>query len=85
MVTTYGDLAAALGKRSVARHVGFAMAALPAGAAVPWWRVVAAGGKLTVASAATRSRQARLLAQEGLRVVKGRVQDFAARRFLFSS
>ena len=29
-VTTYGDIGAALGSSTVARHVGYAMAALPA-------------------------------------------------------
>lgn len=82
-VVTYGDLAAALGSRNVARQVGFAMAAVPAGSDVPWWRVVAAGGCLATASAATQQRQARLLAREGVAVRAGRVAGFAARRFPF--
>lgn len=82
-VTTYGDVAQALGSKNVARHVGFAMAALPAGSDVPWWRVVAAGGRLATASAATQRRQARLLAAEGLMVRAGRIAGFAARRFPF--
>lgn len=82
-VTTYGDVAQALGSKNVARHVGFAMAALPAGSDVPWWRVIAAGGRLTTASAATQRRQARLLAAEGLMVRAGRVTGFTARRFPF--
>ncbi|MFY9343997.1 MAG: MGMT family protein, partial [Planctomycetota bacterium] len=57
-VVTYGDLAETLGSRNVARHVGFAMAALPDGSDVPWWRVVAAGGRLATASAATARAQA---------------------------
>ncbi|MEZ4238133.1 MAG: MGMT family protein [Myxococcota bacterium] len=42
-VTTYGDVAAALGARSVARHVGYALAALGRHGAsddVPWHRVL---------------------------------------------
>jgi len=83
-VTTYGDVAAAIGSKNVARHVGFAMAALPPGSDVPWWRVVAAGGRLATASAATQQRQARQLAAEGHTVQKGRVMAFAARRFVFA-
>ena len=45
-VTTYGDIGAALGSSTVARHVGYAMAALPEGHGVPWWRVVRADGSL---------------------------------------
>lgn len=78
-VTTYGDLAAALGSRNIARQVGFAMAAAAA-AAIPWWRVVGAGGRLTTGSPAA-ARQARLLAKEGVSVRNGRVAEFAARRW----
>ncbi len=80
-VVTYGDVATALGSRSVARHVGFAMAALPAGSDVPWWRVVAAGGRLATASASVQKAQAQMLAREGLAVRKGRMLAFAARRW----
>ncbi len=80
-VTTYGDIAAALGSKNVARHVGYAMAALPAGGDVPWWRVVAAGGKLATASLATQRRQAKALASEGVATKNARVVAFATRRF----
>jgi methylated-DNA-protein-cysteine methyltransferase-like protein len=79
-VTTYGDLAQALGSKNVARHVGFAMAALPNSSDVPWWRVVAAGGRLATANVATQRRQAKALAAEGIAVAKGRVRDLAAHR-----
>ncbi|MCU0864256.1 MAG: MGMT family protein [Planctomycetes bacterium] len=81
-VTTYGDIAAALGSVRIARQVGFALAALPADAAVPWWRVVAAGGRLSTAPATAR-RQQRLLAAEGVAVRGTRVIDFQGRRFVF--
>lgn len=84
-VVTYGDVAAALGSKHIARQVGFAMAALPPGSDVPWWRVVAAGGRLVTASEATQRRQAKLLAGEGLAVKNGRVAGFAARRFGFAT
>jgi methylated-DNA-protein-cysteine methyltransferase-like protein len=81
-VTTYGDIATALGSKSVARHVGYALAALPDGHDVPWWRVVAAGGRLSVAPAAARE-QAQHLAAEGVAVTGGRVRAFAQRRYAF--
>lgn len=81
-VTTYGDVANALGSKNVARHVGFAMAALPAGSDVPWWRVVAAGGRLAMASALVQREQGKRLRAEGLVVKNGRVVGFAALRFL---
>lgn len=81
-VTTYGDVATALGSKNVARHVGFAMAALPDGSDVPWWRVVAAGGRLATASAKVQREQGRRLRADGLVVRAGRVTGFAARRFL---
>ena|SRR5688572_5079052 len=83
-VTTYGAIARALGSPNVARHVGFALAALPPGSDVPWWRVVAAGGRLAVGSATTSRLQAKRLAQEGLAVRRGRVAAFAAHAFPFA-
>lgn len=81
-VTTYGDVATALGRANVARHVGYALAALPAGSDVPWWRVVAAGGRLSLPGAAARDQQRRLAA-EGVAVANGRVVAFTARRHRF--
>jgi methylated-DNA-protein-cysteine methyltransferase-like protein len=82
-VTTYGDVAAALGSRSVARQVGYALAALPAGSDVPWQRVVAAGGKLPRAGTTAMRRHAAALRREGVAVRGGVVVDFAVRRFEF--
>ncbi len=78
-VTTYGDIAEALGLRRVARHVGYALAALPASRQdVPWHRVVNGKGEIRIGD---RGRQARLLRQESVAVdARGRVTDFAARR-----
>jgi methylated-DNA-protein-cysteine methyltransferase-like protein len=81
-VTTYGDVADALGLRSVARQVGWALAALPDGSSVPWWRVVGAGGQISRWRSASAVRQRELLRKEGTDVDgKGRVTAFAARRF----
>ena len=82
-VTTYGDLAAALGSRSVARHVGWALAALTTDSEVPWWRVVDGRGRITRPGSASARRQRRHLAQEGVAVADGRVVGFAARRHAF--
>ncbi len=78
-VTTYGDVAEALGLRRVARQVGWALAALPAKRKdVPWQRVVNGKGEISVVDP---TRQARLLRKEGVAVdARGRVRDFAARR-----
>lgn len=76
-VASYGDVALALGSRNVARHVGWALAALPEGSDVPWWRVVDGRGRLArVGSASARVQRARLR-DEGIVVTRdGRVVDF---------
>ncbi len=82
-VTTYGDVAAALGLRGAARHVGFALAALPAGDdTVPWHRVVNASGRLALrADGGPSVEQARRLRKEGIEVTaRGHVVGFAALR-----
>ncbi|MCI0329470.1 MAG: MGMT family protein [candidate division Zixibacteria bacterium] len=43
-VTTYGTIARVLGNPRLSRRVGFAMASLPQGSAVPWYRVVGKNG-----------------------------------------
>ncbi|HEX5052647.1 MAG TPA: MGMT family protein [Planctomycetota bacterium] len=83
-VTTYGDLAGALGSRSIARQVGFAMAAV-ADDTVPWWRVVAAQGRLARAGTLAARRQAKALRGEGVAVRGDRVSDFVALRHVFRS
>jgi methylated-DNA-protein-cysteine methyltransferase-like protein len=73
-VATYGQIAAQLGSPSVARHVGFALAA--AGHAerpVPWHRIVNAQGRISVrGDAALEQRE--LLEAEGVPVsASGRI------------
>ena len=87
-VTTYGDVAAALGSVGVARQVGWALAALPAGRGeVPWHRVVNARGRLSARSEGERpDEQERRLLAEGVSVEGGvRVAEFARIRFRFSN
>ncbi len=83
-ITTYGDLGAALGNKNVARHVGYAMAALPEGHEVPWWRVVAAGGRLSQLPGAAERQAAHLMA-EGIEVRNLRVRHFTERRHVFAA
>jgi methylated-DNA-protein-cysteine methyltransferase-like protein len=82
-VASYGDVAHALGSRNVARHVGWALAALPEGSDVPWWRVVDGKGKVArFGSASARMQRARLRA-EGVEVTReGRVVEFALVRWV---
>jgi methylated-DNA-protein-cysteine methyltransferase-like protein len=87
-VTTYGDIATSLGLASVARQVGWALAALPADRGdVPWHRVVNAKGELSRRGDGSPSkRQAKLLQSEGVPLnAKGRVADFASRRHRFQT
>lgn len=67
-VLTYGDVAAEAGHPGAARAVGTLLRT--AGADIPWWRVVGAGGYLRSPDWA---RQASLLADDGVLVVGGRV------------
>lgn len=85
-VTTYGDVAAQLGLRQVARHVGFALAALEPGQdTVPWHRVVNGQGRLSARRGdAAPIEQRRRLADEGVAVTTdGRVEHFNRIRHTF--
>jgi methylated-DNA-protein-cysteine methyltransferase-like protein len=66
-VVTYGEVAAEAGYPGAARAVG---GILRTSEGLPWWRVVGAGGRLRTPDPA---RQARLLADEGVLIVNGRV------------
>ncbi len=83
-VTTYGDVAGALGSRRVARQVGFALAALDDDS-VPWQRVINAQGRISFKGDLARAdRQRFLLEREGIRFDDGgRVVDFEAVRHRF--
>ena len=67
-VVSYGEVAAAAGNPGAARAVGRILAM--SGGELPWWRVVAANGRLTPGHEA---RQARLLRREGVELRNGRV------------
>ena len=74
-VSTYGDIASVLGSAQVARHVGWALAALPAATSgealnsdtVPWHRVINARGTISAKDNAPRGcEQYRRLRAEGV-------------------
>lgn len=67
-VTTYGAVATALGSPRVARHVGWALAAMGDGE-IPWHRVINARGAISFKGDTGRAldQRARLLA-EGVEV-----------------
>lgn len=65
-VTTYGDVAGFLGSRRVARHVGYALAALT-DPSVPWHRVINAHGRISFKGDTARGIEQRaLLEAEGV-------------------
>jgi alkylated DNA nucleotide flippase Atl1 len=67
-VVTYGEVAAEVGKPGAARAVGSTLRRY--GSEVPWWRVVAANGRLVPGS---ELRQTERLLAEGVSVRNGRV------------
>jgi methylated-DNA-protein-cysteine methyltransferase-like protein len=67
-VATYGEVAAEAGYPGAARAVGNVMARSDG---LPWWRVVAANGRLVPGHEA---EQARRLRAEGVLVAGGRVR-----------
>ena len=66
-VVTYGEVAAEAGFPGAARAVG---TLLRNSEGLPWWRVVGAGGRIRTPDPA---RQIRLLTDEGVLVINGRV------------
>jgi methylated-DNA-protein-cysteine methyltransferase-like protein len=71
-VMTYGQLARAARLPGGARAAGRAMAACPRGQAIPWHRVLAAGGRIAVREPFA-GLQRRLLESEGVSLISGRV------------
>ena len=71
-VLTYGAVARALHLPGGARTAGRAMAGCPSGKAIPWHRVVGAGGKLLIREPYA-SLQRKLLETEGVQMTERRV------------
>lgn len=86
-VSTYGDVAAALGHPRRARQVGWALAALradPDGTDVPWQRVINAQGRISHRGDLWRAEEQVLrLEAEGLRFDDTGRLDLAATRWRF--
>lgn len=73
-VATYGQLAALAGLGRAARWVGRTLSQLPDGSTLPWHRVVAAGGRLSLAADAPSGVEQRArLRVEGVLSHNGRV------------
>jgi methylated-DNA-protein-cysteine methyltransferase-like protein len=79
-VMTYGAVARVLKLSGGARSAGRAMAACSSGKAIPWHRVVGAGGRLLIREPYA-SLQRKLLESEGVRVLEKRIEDFPARQW----
>ena len=67
-IVTYGEVAAEVGKPGAARAVGSTLRRY--GSSVPWWRVVAANGRLVPGG---EQRHRKHLKAEGVEVRNGRV------------
>lgn len=67
-VATYGQVAALAGLPRNARHVGFALRALPESSDVPWHRVLGARGEISRRTSSDSHELQRLLLEaEGIR------------------
>lgn len=81
-VTTYGDLAHAMGNRAY-RAIGRAMNQNPNPIIVPCHRVVNADGRVGHYAYGVVPK-IHLLAQEGVQVMDGYIVNFAQKRFVFT-
>ena len=73
-VVSYGQLAELAGLGRAARWVGRCLSQLPEDTALPWHRVIAAGGRLSLAAGSPAGdEQRRRLAAEGIAVSGGRL------------
>ena len=79
-VSTYGQIAAIVGRGCTARQVGYAMAALRSDdKSVPWQRVINSQGEISLRPGGGGARQRGLLEAEGVEFDAGGRADF--RRF----
>jgi len=73
-VATYGQVANLAGMPGAARYVGYCLRNLPEGSALPWHRVVAAGGRIALAEGSDAfASQLNKLNQEGIDLRNGKV------------
>ncbi len=73
-VVSYGELATLAGLGRAARWVGRILSQLPEGTSLPWHRVIAAGGRLSLAAGTPSGQEQRArLRAEGVTIVNDRV------------
>lgn len=73
-VSTYGWIAERVGFARHARLVGHALRVLPDGRDIPWHRVINAQGRISFPrGSAPYAEQRRRLEEEGVRLVRGRI------------
>lgn len=73
-VVSYGELAEMAGLGRAARWVGRTLSQLPDGSRLPWHRVIAAGGRLSLADGTTSGAEQRArLRAEGVSILNERV------------
>jgi methylated-DNA-protein-cysteine methyltransferase-like protein len=78
-IATYGGIARCAGLPGRARMVGHALKIAPPALALPWHRVLAAGGRIAFPKGSRAYlEQGRRLRAEGVSVVRGRVVTSAA-------
>ncbi len=80
-VTTYGDVAKALGDIVASRYVGLAMSMNQDIVRVPCRRVVQSDGSIGGYTGGGPEKKIRLLRREGVMVRDGKVVDFESKRF----
>jgi methylated-DNA-protein-cysteine methyltransferase-like protein len=73
-VSTYGEVARAAGLPGRARMTAYALRVAPEDLALPWHRVLGAGGRIVFPAGSKHFReQARRLRSEGIKVTQGKV------------
>jgi len=73
-VVSYGQLAAYAGLGRAARWVGRTLSQLPAGTTLPWHRVIAAGGRISLPTGSPSGAEQRSrLRDEGIQIHNDRV------------
>jgi len=81
-VATYGDIACAIGKPSAFRAVGTAVGKNPDAPRTPCHRVVLGNGHIgNYSGPGGATTKVQLLQQEGVVIARGRVVDFAGKRY----
>ena len=81
-VSTYGEVARAAGLPGRARMTAYALRIAPEELALPWHRILGAGGRIVFPTGSKHFReQARRLRAEGIKVADGKVPRAVLRTF----